>query len=168
MLTKNDFSASDWTTLRDTQYLVGFATLMAGASGLGTIKELIALSQSIMQNQSSSVPFIRDLTATPEMQAAQASMKQSFGERQEKTTSDNMRRLALDSVRSSMAILGPKASKEEIDAYRRLLFGTAEKVANAAREGGILGFGGERVSAGERSFLNELRSTLQLEEVKTA
>jgi hypothetical protein len=38
MLTKNDFSASDWNTLRDTPYLVGLATLLAEPSGLGTIK----------------------------------------------------------------------------------------------------------------------------------
>jgi hypothetical protein len=168
MLTKNDFSAPDWNTLRDTEYLVGFATAMAGASGLGTLKELIALSQGIIQNQASGVALIRDLTATGEMQAAQGSLKQSFGGQQAKPTSDTLRRLALDGVRSSLAILGSKASQEEIDAYRRLLYGIADKVANAAREGGFLGFGGTRVSEGERSFLNELRSILQLEEVKTA
>src|SRR5262249_20863190 len=43
MATKTDFAASDWNTLRDTPYLVGFATLLAGSSGLGTVKELIAL-----------------------------------------------------------------------------------------------------------------------------
>ena len=168
MLTKNDFSASDWNTLRDTQYLVGFATVMAGQSGLGTIKELIALSQGIIQNQTSDVPLIRELTATGEMQAAQASLKESFGELQANPSSDNVRRLALDAARSSLAILGPKGTKEEIDAYRRLLYGIADKVARAAREGGFLGFGGTLISEGERSFLNELRSTLQLEEVKTA
>jgi hypothetical protein len=168
MLTKNDFPASDWNTLRDTQYLVGFATLMAGSSGLGTIKELIALSEEIIHNQTSGVPLIRDLTARGEMQAAQASLKPSFGEPPAKPTSDSMRRLALDGARSSLAILGPKGSKEEIDAYRRLLYGIADKVAHAAREGGFLGFGGTLVSEGEHSFLNDLRSTLQLEDVKTA
>ena len=168
MLTKNDFSAPDWKTLRDTQYLVGFAMVMAGSSGLGTIKELAALSHQIIQNQASGVPLIRDLTATSEMQATQASLKQSFGGHEAKPSSDSMRRLALDGARSSLAILAGKASKEETDAYRELLYRIADKVAHAAREGGFLGFGGTLVSEGERSFLNELRSTLQLEEVKTA
>jgi hypothetical protein len=44
MLTKNDFPAADWNTLRDTQYLVGLATLIAEPSGFGTIKESIALA----------------------------------------------------------------------------------------------------------------------------
>jgi len=168
MLTKNDFPPPDWNTLRNTQYLVGVAMVMAGASGLGTIKELAALSQQIIQNQASGIPLIRDLTAISEMQAAQASLKQSLGGQEAKPTSDSMRRLALDEARSSLAILGPKASKEETDAYRQLLYGIADKVAHAAREGGFLGFGGTEVSEGEQSFLTELRSTLQLEEAKTA
>ena len=70
MLTKNDFSASDWKTLRDAQYLAGLATLMADSSGFGTIKESMALAQSIMENQASNFPFIRDLTSKAEMTAA--------------------------------------------------------------------------------------------------
>ena len=111
MLTKNDFSAPDWNTLRDTQYLVGFAMVVAGSSGLGTIKELAALSHQIIQNQASGVPLIRDLTATSEMQAAQASLKQSFGGQEAKPSSDSVRRLALDGARSSLAILGSEGQQ---------------------------------------------------------
>jgi hypothetical protein len=168
MLTKNDFPPPDWNTLRNTQYLVGFAMVMAGSSGLGTIKELAALSQQIIHEQTSSIPLIRDLTARSEMQAAQAWLKQSFSGQGAKPTSDSMRQLALDGARSSLDILGPKASKEETDAYSQLLYSIADKVAHAAREGGFLGFGGTQVSEGEQAFLNELRSTLQLEEVRTA
>jgi len=168
MLTKNDFSTGDWNTLRDTQYLVGFATLLAGSSGVGTVKELFALSQGIIENQGSSLSLIRDLTATGEMQAAQASLKQSVGSAEGKPSPENMRRRALDGARSSMSILAKLASGEEAEAYGRMLYGLAEKVANAAREGGFLGFGGTQVSEGEQSFLNELRSTLQLEQVKRA
>jgi hypothetical protein len=168
MAAKNDFSPADWNTLRDTQYLVGFAMTLAGSSGLGTLKELFALSQGIMENQASSVALIRDLTARPEMEAAQASLKQSLGSTQVKPSPESMRQLALDQARSSIAILQSKAGPEETDAYRRMLYGIAEKVANAAREGGFLGFGGTQVSANEQTFLDALRSTLQLEQVKRA
>ena len=36
----------------------------------------------------------------------------------------------------------------------------AEKVANAAKEGGFLGFGGERVSAGEKALIDNIKSAL--------
>lgn len=168
MLTKNDFSMADWNTLRDTQYLVGLATLMAESSGLGTIKESIALAQSIIENQASSVPLIRDLTSKAEMEAAQGSLRERFGSPEAKPTKDNLQRLALEQVRASMSIIDDKASADESDAYRKLIYGVAEKVANAASEGGILGFGGQRVSSGEQSFLDELRNALQLERAKKA
>jgi hypothetical protein len=168
MATKNDFSSADWNTLRDTPSLVGFTTLQAGSSGLGTVKELFAFSQAIMENQASDFPLIRDLTGIGEMQAAQTSLKQSFGGGQAKPSPENLRQRALEQVRSSIIILETKGSKEETDAYRRMLYGIAEKVANAAREGGFMGFGGAQVSEGEQSFLDELRSALQLEQVKRA
>jgi hypothetical protein len=168
MLTKNDFSAADWNTLRDTQYLVGLAVLMAGSSGFGTIKESIALAQGIMENQASSFPLIRDLTSKAEMDGAQDGVRQRFGGPEAKPTKDSLRQLALDQVRASVSILNGKASAEESDAYGKLIYGVAEKVANAASEGGILGFGGTRVSSGEQSLLDELRNTLQLERVKKA
>ena len=168
MLTKNDFPAADWNTLRDTQYLVGLATLMAEPSGLGTIKESIALATGIMENQSSGFAFIRDMTNKTEMEAAQVSLRQRFGGVQAKPTKDALQQAALEQVRASMSILGGKASAEESDAYSKLLYGLAGTVANASREGGFLGFGGKRVSAAEQSFLDQLRDTLHLERVSKA
>jgi hypothetical protein len=79
-----------------------------------------------------------------------------------------MQKLALDQARASIGVLGGKASKEEVDAHRKLLYGVADKVANSSREGGVLGFGGKAVSAAEQSFLDQLQSTIQLERVKKA
>src|SRR5262245_1334253 len=99
MLTKNDFSAADWNTLRNTPYLAGLATLMAGSSGLGTIKESLALAQGMMENQASNLPFIRDLTNNAEMQAAQGALKQQFGGAETKPTPQTIQPLALEQVR---------------------------------------------------------------------
>ncbi len=168
MLTENDFPAADWNTLRDTQYLVGLAMLMAESSGLGTIKESIALAQGIMENQSSDFAFIRDMTSKAEMEAAQGSLRQRFGGTEAKPTKDALQQAALEQVRAAMSILSGKATKEEVDAYSKLLYGLAETVANAATEGGFLGFGGKRVSVGEQRFLDQLRDTLHLERVSKA
>ncbi len=168
MVTKNDFTPADWNTLRNTQFLVGFATAMAGSSGLGTVKELFALSQGIIANQSSEIPLIRDLTSTSEMQAAQTSLRESLGSVQSKPTPEDLRRRALEQAQSAVACLEKQAGKEETDAYRRMIYSIAEKVANAAREGGFLGMGGTLVSKEERAFLDQLRTTLQLEQVKSA
>jgi len=168
MLTKNDFTPAEWATLRDTPSLVGFATLMAGASGLGTLKESMAIAQSVMENQKSDIPFIRDLSSRTEMESAQGSIRETFGTAEGKPTSENLPRLALEQARQSMAALSGKASAEETEAWRHMIYGVAEKVANAAREGGFLGFGGTVVSEGEQTFLNQLRDALQLEPARRA
>jgi hypothetical protein len=168
MATKNDLSSADWGTLRDTPYLVGFATVLAAPSGLGTFKELLALSVGMMENQSSSVSLLRDLSAPGEMEAARSSLKQSFGNVQQKPSPEALRQRALDQTRSSMAILQKNCTKEETDGYCRMLYGLAEKVASASREGGFLGFGGKQISEGEQAFLDDLRNTLQLEKVSKA
>ena len=168
MLTKNDFSAADWPTLRDSPYLVGFATLMAGSSGLATIKESIALAQGVMENQTSAFAFIRDVSNSAEMEAAQGSLRRMFGSSEGKPSQETLQRLALEQVRKSLFLIAGKASTEETDAWRKMLYGIAEKVASAAREGGFLGFGGTLVSEGEQSFLNQLRDALQLEQAKKA
>ena len=168
MLTKNDFAAPDWNTLRDTPYLVGLATLLAEPSGLGTIKESIAITKGIWENQASDIPLIRDLTNRTEMQAAQSSLRGRFSGSQGELSKNVIRDLALEHARSSIAMLSGKADAEEIDAYRELLYGLAEKVANASREGGFLGFGGKAVSAAEQSFLDDLQNTIQYERANKA
>lgn len=168
MLTKNDFAAEDWNTLRDTPYLVGWATLLAEPSGLGTIRESIAMSMGIVENQGSEFPLIRDLTSRTEMQAAQNSLRSRFTGSQTATPKNIIRDLALEHARSSIAILSGKAGSEEIDAYRKFVYGLAEKVANASREGGVLGFGGKAVSAAEQSFLDDLQNAIGFERAKKA
>ena len=168
MLTKNDFTAEDWNTLRDTPYLVGLATLLAEPSGLGTIKESIAITIGIWENQASEIPLIRDLTSRAEMQAAQNSLKGRFTGSQAEPSNSVIRDLALEHARSSIAMLSGKADPEEIEAYRKFLYRLAEKVANASREGGVLGFGGKAVSAAEQSFLDDLQNTIQFERAKKA
>jgi len=83
-------------------------------------------------------------------------------------TKEGIQRIAMEQIRAAISILKSKANAEESAAYRTLIYGVAEKVANAASEGGILGFGGTRVSSGEEGFLSELRDTLQIERAKKA
>jgi hypothetical protein len=57
-------------------------------------------------------------------------------------------------------IVTAKATPEEAAAFRRWLMTTAQAAADAAKEGGFMGFGAEQVSKGERAMLDQLGSTL--------
>ena len=58
------------------------------------------------------------------------------------------------------ALLEGKVPAEQAAGFKSWLVAIADKVANAGKEGGFLGFGGERVSAAESAAIKELASTL--------
>ena len=68
--------------------------------------------------------------------------------------------LVLDELSAVNDILRAKATLEEAEAFRRWLLAVAQGAANAAKEGGFMGFGAVRVSEGEQAMLEKLRSKL--------
>jgi hypothetical protein len=53
-----------------------------------------------------------------------------------------------------------KATPEEAEAYREWLKTAAQEAANAAKEGGFLGWHAKRVSEGEQRMLDKLDEVL--------
>ena len=159
MVTRNSFSPEEWMVLRDTPHLVGAATMMAGASGLGTLKEPFALAKTVLEGQSSDTPLIRDLSGRPEMEAAQSALRTLMQEKQI-SSPDQVRVLALERARAAIALLKTRSTPAETEAFRAWIYHVAENVAKAAKDGGFLGFGGTEVSAGELSFLADLKAAM--------
>jgi hypothetical protein len=62
----------------------------------------------------------------------------------------------LQRARQASEILDDKASEADAAAYKLWLLETAAAVCAAARTGGFLGFGGERISEKEQAFLDDL------------
>ena len=56
--------------------------------------------------------------------------------------------------------MSEKATPEEADAYREWLHAAAQEAANAAKEGGFMGFHAQRVSEGEQRMLDKLAEVL--------
>jgi hypothetical protein len=66
----------------------------------------------------------------------------------------------LDELGAVNRIVSEKASPEDAAAFREWLLAAAQEAANAAKEGGFLGFHAERVSEGEQKMLDRLREAL--------
>jgi transcription antitermination factor NusG len=66
----------------------------------------------------------------------------------------------LNELRAVDAIVAEKATPEETEAFRGWLVTTAQAAADAAKEGGFMGFGAVQVSKGEQAMLDQLRSAL--------
>ena len=66
----------------------------------------------------------------------------------------------VDEISHANEIAGAKASPEEAEAFRAWIIECAQTAADAAKEGGFMGFHAERVSQGEKDMLAHLRSAL--------
>jgi hypothetical protein len=53
------------------------------------------------------------------------------------------------------------ALPEQAGAFRAFILDVAQKTAEASREGGFLGFGGEKVSEAERKALDQIAAVLK-------
>jgi hypothetical protein len=63
-------------------------------------------------------------------------------------------------VRAALAILQAKATPEDVDTYKGFVLAVVQTVAEALREGGFLGIGGEEVSEREQAALDEIGAVL--------
>ena len=71
--------------------------------------------------------------------------------------------MAADKAGKAVAALKRKGTAGDLDAYRSFLVDLADRTANAAKEGSFLGFGGERVSEGERAVIARLSQALEVQ-----
>jgi hypothetical protein len=161
MADKTSFSTEEWASLRNTPQLMGLLMSISGASGLGTVKESFASVQGVMEGAQSDNAVLRSLATKDEVLAAQQFLKGqiSLGQSPQEMTA-KIRTLAFDNLGAAIAALKAKGTPADVSAYGAWITGIADKVANAAKEGGFLGIGGERVSAPEKALLEEIKAKL--------
>ncbi|WP_020564939.1 hypothetical protein [Methylosarcina fibrata] len=158
MATKTDFTTDEWEMLRDAPNLVVLAVAFAGASGFfGSIAEAMAPSGVIMEAAQGGNQLLREICKKEEMTSSVDSIKSMAKAGGDfAVLQSDLRREAIAKSRGAVDLLRQKGSPDDVVAYRGFLLTLGDKVANAAKEGAFLGFGGERVSEPERTLLAEL------------
>ncbi|MGY6214557.1 hypothetical protein ACW73L_05270 [Methylolobus aquaticus] len=161
MATKSDFSTAEWQTLRDAPHLVVIAVAAAGGSGLfGSLKEAIAPAGGIVEALKGNNALLREVCAKEEIKAAIDNLKDQSKAEDLQSIQAVFRQRAIESSRDAVDILKNKGLSEDAAAYADFIKNLGDRVANAAKEGSFLGFGGERVSEPERILLTELAEAL--------
>jgi hypothetical protein len=163
MATKEAFSAEEWNLIRVAPILVMTGVAASDPGGLiGAFKESFSGVSSMMGafKESSALELMSSLMAEKSM-PTMPDKKQMLGEGSGEQQSANFKNAVLGYVKQAVALIKSKGSPEEAAAYEKMMAAVAEKVANAAKEGTFFGFGGERVSAGEKAFLDELNAALK-------
>lgn len=160
MANKADFTEQEWAAVVDAPQMAGIAVMVAGASGMiGSIKEAAAAAQTVFAGTTHANELIRLISSKDEMKAAQERIRAAMGSFGDKDPNTWVHEQSRSTVQRACAILRAKAPSE-LATYNEWILSIADKVANAAKEGGFLGFGGVRVSEAEQKMIAELKSAM--------
>jgi hypothetical protein len=157
---KENLNPQEWVAVRNTPHIVVLATAQAGSSGFfGTIGEMMTAGKAVFDATTHANELIREIAGQDEVKAAQASIRAEIEQGDPADVRAWIRAEATAKVKQSMTILRMRAP-EQCEPYAAWLKSLAQRVAESSKEGGFLGFGGERVSEGERVFLAELDAAI--------
>jgi hypothetical protein len=143
MTAKSDFTDEEWELVSEGPVTAGM--IVSTAQSGGTFRETFALSKAYAE--------ARGEHGQSELLDEIVSSKPAF-DRHRFHSPQELHDLGLQRLHDAAALLGQKATPDELEAYRGFVTTVAEKVAAAHEEDG------ERVGAGETAALDAIRSSL--------
>lgn len=162
MTTKEDYSDEEWQQLMMAPGLAGMVVIASDPSVTGMIKEIKAMGKAI-EEKAAPEPAQELVASVVANMQAQAEKKEESQQKSEQPApdEDSMAHL-LEQLRGAAAVLDAKAAPDEAKGYKQWVVSVAVTVANAAKEGGFLGIGGELISVKEKAALESVSSALGL------
>jgi hypothetical protein len=154
---KADFSVDEWDLLRSSPLMASLLVVAASPSGpVGLIQESAAASKMIMQAAGTAqTPLLK--TLAEDVMQTMTIPKPPPG-----ATPGQVQDAAAEILRRTSELLTRKATPEEANEVKAWLAKVAQATAEAAKEGGFLGFGGTLVSDQEKAALATVNSALGL------
>lgn len=160
----SDYTPDQVEKMMTAPMLIGMYIMGASLSGpVGLVREMMAAVESALEAGKAAAPgsLFSELWSEENLRAKQAQIQQETQD----TTRDSKdmeqaRGLMLDDVRAAVAALAERGTPTEVAAYKQLLREVAERVANAAKEGGFMGVGGVLVNDAEKKALEVLATAL--------
>lgn len=161
MSVKDKFSKEEWLKIMNGPSRAGAAIVAASPSGItGLIAEAQAIAHSVRGNVSKEgrsalmEAMAADLLGTPPQ--PDEHMKND----DQVKNMEEAKNKSIEGVRQAMWLVKSKLSPDETSDYQKMLIQVVEKTAEAAKEGGFLGIGGEQVNDKERAVMDELRQLI--------
>jgi hypothetical protein len=160
MTSKADFTEDEWTQLKRAPFIAGMAISLADPGGpIEAVKETSATLKTVLGSaQSADRPELVRTVAQEVEQDARQRKSPLGGFKPSKGAAVGVE--ILDELGAVNRIVSEKATAEEAAAVREWLLEAAQAAANAAKEGGFMGFHAERVSEGEQRMLDQLGRAL--------
>ena len=159
MTAKADFTDEEWTRLKRAPFIAGMAISLSDPGGpIELVKETAAALKTVTgaAAQGDRGELVTALAAEVAAEAKERKNPLSGFKAKGALAGQEI----LEELAAVNAIASAKASPEDAEAYRAWLEDAAQEAANAAKEGGFLGFHAVRVSEGEQRMLDKLAEAL--------
>jgi hypothetical protein len=155
MTSKTDFTEEEWARLVRAPFIAGMAISLADPGGpIEAVKETAATLKAVLAAEAGEHGEVAQAIA----QEARAHRHPLGGFKPSKGANAGVE--ILGEIRAASALVGAKASAEEAAAFRAWMLAVAQDAADAAKEGGFMGWHAQRVSDGEQNMLDSLREAL--------
>jgi broad specificity phosphatase PhoE len=159
MTSKADFTEEEWTRLKRAPFIAGMAISLADPGGpIEAVKETAATLNTVKEAAESGGPDELQAAVAREALEEARQRKSPLADFKPKGATAGVQ--ILDELREVNRIVSEKADPEEAAAVREWLLEAAKEAAEAAKEGGFMGFRAERVSEGEQRMLDKLAEAL--------
>lgn len=160
MAKKADFTSEEWQLILSLPQVASlYLTLASPSNPLGLAQELIASTKGLVE-------VLKASSGNELIDAVAADMREK-AEKRERLESpvkpgndlNEIKSQCLKACRDVAALLSQKAPADA-GPYKQWVYQAAQNSANAAKEGGVFGIGGERVSEAETVALKEIAAAL--------
>lgn len=169
------FTDNEWSMLKQSPKKAVTAVVLSDKTDpVFFLKEVRAAVQILLdeQQQGNSSDLVNALLASIRQEGTQETaqgeervlthMFQALGELQNLKDANEGRTLCFDHLKQVSQILAAKVTLKQAEEFRQWLLSISSKVAEAVKEGGFRGFGGERISRDEAATIKQIEQALEL------
>jgi hypothetical protein len=158
LTTKSDFTEDEWSRIVRAPFVAGMAISLSDPGGpVEATKETMATLRSATNPESDE----ELLTAVAgEIEALTQQKKSPLGGYRPTAEGAHWGDQVLEELRAVCSLVAARATPEEASAFGRWLVTSAQAAADAAKDGGFLGFGGQQVSEREEAMLAQVRAAV--------
>jgi hypothetical protein len=164
MSTMADYTQDEIEKLMATPMIVSMYVMGSSLSGpIGLVKEMMAGVETAIEagKRAPAGSLFSTLWSEQNMKAQQDKLQQETKESTQgaKDMAEAKAKMLQD-IQGAVAIMSAKGSPDEVQAYKQLVVQVAEKVADAAKEGGFMGIGGVQVNEAEQHAIADIRGAI--------
>lgn len=157
MTTKSDYDEQDWTRIVRAPFVAGMAITLADPGGPIEAAKETAATLKIATNPPTREQLLTEVALDVQaMVQAHTNPLKGFKPTSDRPVGDQV----VDELQGAHALVSAKAAPDEAAAFGAWIVQVAQAAADAAKEGGFMGFGAEQVSSREKDMIDRVRAAV--------